>query len=67
MCNSFQRTVMLTYVFFKTIHDGVQVFGSRDLIVENDQDMCLNECFMLQTGMFHLVCFEMCFYYVRLF
>jgi hypothetical protein len=43
------------------------VFGWGDLIVESEQDMCLHECFMLQIGMFHLVCFEMCFYYVQLF
>ncbi len=43
------------------------MFGSRDLIVESEHDMCLNECLMLQIGMFHLVCFEMCFYYVWLF
>jgi hypothetical protein len=43
------------------------VLGLGDLIVESEQDMCLNEYLMSQTGMFHLVCFEMCFYYVWLF
>jgi hypothetical protein len=43
------------------------MFGLGNLTIESGHDMCLNECLGLQICMFHLVCFEMSFYYVQLF